>query len=124
MLPRASPISGSGMDLPKLWKVPHKIAGYRYLSSGRSGRVRGVRMPIETKTVLTCGHCGADKAEANGWYLLTFRWQEISIRSVLDEFKPPCHRDEPMTRIDVACGCECAMRMVSKALGSWKHVDR
>lgn len=92
-------------------------------------------MPIETRTVLTCGECGADKAEANGWYLVT-----VACLTIGDEGSTAArprvvveHADEdylavmvqtgglPSEDTDAACGRGCVIKMVSKALANLPH---
>lgn len=83
-------------------------------------------MPIETRTVLTCGHCGADKAKANGWYLVSVEDSRVVVRPATDmsinTLAPP--QDKVVIGLpetDAACGQECAIKMVSAALPHLKY---
>jgi hypothetical protein len=93
-------------------------------------------MPIETRTVLTCGECGADKAEANGWYLVTVACLTIGDEGSTAARRPRViveHADEyyleamvhigglPSEGTDAACGRGCVIKMVSKALANLPH---
>jgi hypothetical protein len=76
-------------------------------------------MPIETKPVLSCGNCDADKAEANGWYIVFTSPKSITVRPVhVTENYKDLSADP---NADAACGRGCAIQMVSKALAELKH---
>jgi hypothetical protein len=81
--------------------------------------IRGTQvMPIETRTVLTCGQCGQDKAEANGWFLIFASNKAISIRKANENEKV-----DQCKGAEAACGSGCVIKLVSKALGGLKHQE-